>query len=271
MNKQIIGFIGTGNMAESMIRGLTAVELESRELWATDIDEARLTYIAEKYDVVPKSLETIAKGTDVIILAVKPQSIGLVLINLADHIRQDKQLIISIAAGVTTSQIERHCGATLSVVRCMPNIPAMIGFGATGLFANKRVSINQRQEADSILKTLGMNAWVDSEDKIDVITAISGSGPAYFFLFIEALQDVSIELGLDENLSKKLVNQTAMGAAHLAQTEVNDIASLRKKVTSSGGTTEAAIKVFESGGFKKLVRKAALAAHKRSVDIAENK
>jgi pyrroline-5-carboxylate reductase len=271
LNKQIIGFIGTGNMAESMIRGLTTIEFNSRVLWSTDIDEARLEYIAENYDVVPKSLETIAKEADVIILAVKPQSIELVLTNLADHIRQDKQLIISIAAGVTTSEIERHCGTTLSLVRCMPNTPAMIGFGATGLFANKRVSINQRQEADSILKTLGINAWVDNEDKIDIITAISGSGPAYFFLFIEALQDISIELGLDDNLSKKLVNQTAMGAAHLAQTQVDDIAGLRQKVTSPGGTTEAAIKVFESGGFKKLVKEAALAAHKRSVNIAKNK
>lgn len=271
MNKQIIGFIGTGNMAESMIRGLTAIELESRELWATDIDETRLEYIAKLYGAVPKSLEAIAKGTDVIILAVKPQSMELVLTNLAHHIRQDKQLIISIAAGVTTSQIERYCGATLSVVRCMPNTPAMIGFGATGLFANEQVSIDQRQEADSILKTLGINAWVDNEDKIDVITAISGSGPAYFFLFIEALQEISTELGLDETLSKMLVNQTAMGAAHLAQTEGNDIAGLRKKVTSPGGTTEAAIEVFESGGFKKLVKEAAVAAHKRSVKIAEDK
>lgn len=271
MNKQIIGFIGTGNMAESMIRGLAAIELEARELWVTDIDETRLAYIADHYDVVPKSLEAIAEGTDVIILAVKPQSIKLVLTDLADHIRQEKQLIISIAAGVTTSQIEKHCGASLSVVRCMPNTPAMIGFGATGLFANKQVSTNQREEADSILKTLGINAWVDSEDKIDVITAISGSGPAYFFLFIEALQDISTELGLDENLSKKLVNQTAMGAAHLAQTEVNDIAGLRKKVTSPGGTTEAAIKAFESGGLKKLVKEAAVAAYKRSVKIAESK
>jgi pyrroline-5-carboxylate reductase len=151
----------------------------------------------------------------------------------------------------------------------MPNTPAMVGFGATGLFANKKVSASQRQEADSILRTLGINAWVDNESKIDVITAISGSGPAYFFLLIEALQDIAIDLGLDEDLSKILVNQTAIGAGHLAQTEVNDITGLRKRVTSPGGTTEAAIQVFESGGFRKLVKDAATAAHKKSVKIAE--
>ena len=269
MIKQIIGFIGTGNMAESMIRGLTATERESRELWATDIDNARLAYIAECYGVVPKSLEAIAKETNVIILSVKPQSIELVLTNLANHLYRDEQLIISIAAGVTTSQIESYCGTSLSVVRCMPNTPAMVGFGATGLFANKKVSTSQRQEADSILRTLGINAWVDNESKIDVITAISGSGPAYFFLLIEALQDIAIDLGLDEDLSKILVNQTAIGAGHLAQTEVNDITGLRKRVTSPGGTTEAAIQVFESGGFRKLVKDAATAAHKKSVKIAE--
>ena len=202
MNKQIIGFIGTGNMAESMIRGLTARERESRELWATDIDNARLAYIAECYGVVPKSLEAIAKETNVIILSVKPQSIELVLTNLANHLYRDEQLIISIAAGVTTSQIESYCGTSLSVVRCMPNTPAMVGFGATGLFANKKVSTSQRQEADSILRTLGINAWVDKESKIAVITAISGSGPAYYCILIEALYDIAIDVGLDEDLSK---------------------------------------------------------------------
>ena len=201
-------------------------------------------------------------------LAVKPQLLKQVCQQL-DATRQNGCLFISIAAGIKSTDIDGWLNGAQSIVRCMPNTPALLQCGASGLFANDAVSEQQKQQADKIMKAVGIVIWVDNEQQINAVTAVSGSGPAYFFLMMEAMQHAGEELGLSGDIAQQLVLQTALGAARMATENNASPAELRKMVTSKGGTTEQAILSFQSADFQKIVSDALSAANDRSISLAD--
>ena len=269
MNSTKIGFIGAGNMANSLIRGLIAKSTLAQNIWASDLDADKLNLLASECGIRAGSNHDIAANADVIVLAVKPQVMKVASQALAADLNGRAVLLISIAAGITTSHLENWLGQSDAIVRCMPNTPALVGLGASGLFANSRVSKEQQQLAENVMSAVGFVSWVDKDSDIDIVTAVSGSGPAYFFLFMEAMQATAKEMGLSEELARELTYHTAAGAAALARQSKDNIATLRKNVTSPGGTTEQAILQFESGDLRGLVAKALNAARTRSVELAE--
>lgn len=266
MNNVTIGFVGAGNMAGSLIRGMIGKGTPPANIAIADLDSTKIDQLVSELGVIGSSNEAIAASADVIVLAVKPQVMADVCKALALNGRD--ALVISVAAGITLSHLQSWLGADTAIVRCMPNTPALVGQGATGLFANSNTSDEQKQIAEEMLNAVGISAWVNSEADIDAVTALSGSGPAYYFLFMEAMQEAAQELGLDEQLVSKFAIQTALGAAVLANESDDDVAELRRKVTSPGGTTERALQNFESGGLRELVKQSLKAARDRSEELA---
>ena len=259
-------------MASSLIRGLVNKGVAGSNILAADLDQDKLTALAGECGVIPASLEQVKEQADVIVLAVKPQGMQAVCESLASAPdKTDSQpLFVSVAAGVSLASLQQWLGGSPAVVRCMPNTPALVGKGATALFANAQVSEQQRAIAASLLDAVGISVWLSAETDLDTVTAVSGSGPAYFFLFMEAMLDAAEEMGLSEEVAKLLVLQTAAGAAELAGQSEDNIAELRRKVTSPGGTTEQAILQFESGGLRELVSKALTAARDKSIDLSRS-
>ena len=270
MQHTTLGFIGAGNMAASLISGLIADGYPPGCIWVSDIDEASLGRLADAYGVTirPSNVE-VAGQADILVFAVKPQHLRTVVQQLSGILQARHTLLVSIAAGITTSSIERWAGGNIPVVRCMPNTPAMVKAGATGLYANTHVKESQRSQAEAILRAVGLTVWVDEERQLDAITALSGSGPAYFFLFMEAMEDAGVALGLDRPTARLLSQQTALGAGRIAIESAEAPAELRRRVTSPGGTTEQAIAEFESGGLRKLVERAMVAADHRSAELSQ--
>lgn len=270
MKKQTLGFIGAGNMAASLVGGLIADEYPQDRIWVSDINEAALGNLAERFGVHTTTRNTIvAEHADILILAVKPQILRSVVEELADVIRSRQILLVSIAAGINSSSIDRWAGGEAAIVRCMPNTPAMVKTGATALYANAAVSDLQRSQAEAILRAVGLTLWVNAEKQLDAVTALSGSGPAYFFLFMEAMEDAGVALGLDRATARLLSQQTALGAGRIAIESAESPAELRRRVTSPGGTTERAVAVFEAGGLSELVHKAMHAADRRAAELSE--
>ena len=256
-------------MANSLIRGLIAKGADAQDIWAADLDSDKLNLLAKDCGIRIGSNADVAAEADVIVLAVKPQVMRDACLTLADDLKGRNALLISIAAGITSKHLENWLGEASAIVRCMPNTPALVGMGASGLFANANVSSVQRELAEDVVNAVGFASWVANDSDIDIVTAVSGSGPAYFFLFMEAMQATAVEMGLDEELARELTYHTAAGAAALAQSSSDDIATLRRNVTSPGGTTEQAILQFENLGLRGLVSKALEAARTRSVELAE--
>jgi len=263
-------FIGAGNMAGSMIGGLVSNQYPAQKIIAHDLDAEILQQLQDTFSIRTEldSATAIAEA-DIIILAIKPQVMQQVCKSLAQLVDNSPQkpLFISIAAGIRETDINRWLGGGHAVVRCMPNTPALVSLGASGLYANTAVSLTQKQHAEQILQSTGITVWVEDEAQLDAVTAISGSGPAYFFLFIESLQNAAIELGLDSDTAAKLARQTALGAATMAIDK--DVTTLRQQVTSKGGTTQQAIASFQHNGLQKLVFDATRAAADRSVELAD--
>lgn len=268
LKEHSIGFVGAGNMANSLIRGLLAKGVSPQNLIAADIEPGKLETLKTECGIQTADSLEIAASVDVLVMAVKPQHMASACQQLSSSL-QPQSLVISIAAGITIAHLQDWLGQGLALVRCMPNTPALIGKGATGLYANKHVSAEQKQLAEELLTAVGLALWLDGEDGIDTVTALSGSGPAYFFLLMEALEESAVSMGLDADTAKKLTYQTAVGAAELAVRSNSSIAELRRQVTSPGGTTEKAMQQFESGDFRNLVRQALLAAQNRSRELAE--
>lgn len=267
METATIGFIGAGNMASSLIRGLIAKGANPNSLFAADTDSEKLQQLHQDCGIQIGSNQILAESVDVLVLAVKPQIMKSVCMEL--DLAGNSPLVVSIAAGIPIANIANWLGDSVAIARCMPNTPALVGRGASGLYANAHVSAKQKQLAQSLMEAVGIAVWVDSEQAIDAVTALSGSGPAYYFLFLEAMQAAAKELGLSESVAEQLSLQTALGAAELAVSSDDDVAELRRKVTSPGGTTEQALQVFESGGLRELVREALAAADKRSQELAQ--
>lgn len=256
-------------MASSLIQGLLANGISPESIWAADIDGLKLQQLRNECRINTGTSGEIAQHADVLVLAVKPQVMATVCTDIQPHLGEHNSLVLSIAAGITIAHLQRWLGEDTALVRCMPNTPALVGKGASGLFANQMVSEPQKQLAADIMAAVGLSVWVDSEQDIDTVTALSGSGPAYFFLFMEAMQAAAQEMGLKEELARVLTYQTALGAAELALDSEDDIATLRQKVTSPGGTTEQAINRFEAGDLRGLVAQALRSARDRSIELAD--
>lgn len=270
MDGRKIAFIGAGNMGANLIAGLINDGYDPQKIYASSPDVAGLQKLSEHLNIhISTDNKSIAAVTDVIVLCVKPQIISVVLEELAQTIQERQLLVISIAAGVRAELIQKKLGFNCAIVRCMPNIAALVRSAATGLFANENTSEIQRQIAETLLRSVGVTVWVDDESKLDAVTALSGSGPAYFFLLIEAMQEAATKLGLSEGEASLLSLQTALGAARLALESSDSVIMLREQVTSSGGTTEQAIKTLESGSLRKLVYDAMTAAAVRARELSE--
>ena len=266
MNNQKIGFIGAGNMARSLIGGLIASGVKSTRIYAADPDAETRNSLSQDF-----SIQTIADNQqlvdncNVVIFAVKPQALKNVATGLTAN---PSALYLTIAAGIPSSSLENWLGSGSAIVRAMPNTPALVLSGASGLYANQQVSEAQKETAESILRAVGLTIWVEEEKQMDAVTALSGSGPAYFFMVMEAMEKAGEELGLTAETARLLAIQTGFGAAKLALEIEGDPATLRQQVTSPGGTTEQAIKTFESLGLPEIFSKAMKAARDRAEQLA---
>jgi pyrroline-5-carboxylate reductase len=257
-------------MASSLISGLIASGHSPQHLWVSDINPDTLTALAKNLNVhTSASNDTVINEVDVIVLAVKPQTLSTVAKSAAPLIRQKKTLVVSIAAGISQHSLSQWLGADTAIVRCMPNTPALVLTGATALHANTSVTPEQRNLAENIMRSVGIALWVKDESELDAVTAVSGSGPAYYFLLMEAMEKAALELGLNEVTARLLVQQTALGAAKIALESSESPEQLRKRVTSPGGTTQQAIATFEQGGFTGLVSKALHAARDHSIEMSK--
>jgi len=257
-------------MASSLISGLIASGHAPEQIWVSDISPDTLTALKNQLNVnTSVDNDDIINAVDVVVLAVKPQTLSAVAQSIAAQIQQKKSLVVSIAAGINQNSLSRWLGADTAIVRCMPNTPALVLTGATALHANDKVTGEQRDLAENILRSVGIALWVEDEAELDAVTAVSGSGPAYYFLLMEAMEKAALELGLSQETARLLVQQTALGAAKIALESAESPEQLRKRVTSPGGTTQRAIETFEQGGFTELVSKALHAARDRSIEMSK--
>ncbi len=270
MNSKTIAFIGCGNMAASLINGLVSDGYNPKKIIASDPNSASTAQLSSHLGIESTSdnVEAI-EFAEIVVLAVKPQMLEQVAAATAPAVQKKQPLVISIAAGVQEKDIENWLGGNIALVRTMPNTPAMIKVGATVLHANSMVTSEHKNQAETILRAVGLTQWVESEAMLDAVTAISGSGPAYFFLVMEAMEDAAVELGLPKETAHLLTLQTALGAARMAMESSDTPAVLREKVTSPGGTTEAALKRFEEGGLRDLFLQALTKARDRSIELSK--
>lgn len=271
MTRPSIAFIGGGNMARSIIGGLVIGGWPQDKLWVTDPDPAQRRRLLEQHAGLRVSDDNarVANEAEVVLMAVKPQVLRRVAQTLSATIQIRKPLIMSIAAGIRAPDLEHWLGGGLAVVRCMPNTPALVRAAATGLYPNERVTRAQRAVAETILAAVGVTVWVEDEMQLDAVTALSGSGPAYFLLVMEAMQQAGVQMGLAPETARRLTLQTAFGAAKLALESEDDVATLRARVTSKGGTTERAVAELENGGLRRLFECALMAAARRARELAD--
>jgi pyrroline-5-carboxylate reductase len=270
MQNATMAFLGTGNMCGSIIGGLIAEGYNPADITATRRSEERLQALKGEFGI-QTSTDNIAAvaNHDVIILGVKPQMMKELCDQIKDQVQISKPLVISVAAGLTAETLERWLGGNVALVRTMPNTPSLVRCGAAGLYANASVSQEQKAVAEKMLQAVGIALWVDEEAQIEAVTGVSGSGPAYFFLMMEAMQKAGEEVGLSPEVSRQLTLQTALGAARMASESDVDAAELRRRVTSPGGTTEQAIKTFNEGGIHDLFAKAVKASSDRGKELSK--
>ena len=269
MDKPRLAFIGGGNMAKSLIGGLIDKGFSSSCISVSDPVEKNLDQLNRKFGIATTSDNSIAaKDVDLIVLCVKPQILESVCRELQASLNQTPPAI-SIAAGIPLSLLMDWLGEDTPIIRCMPNTPALVQSGAAGMFANQKVDKKLRNLAEEIFDAVGLCCWLEKEEDIDLVTAVSGSGPAYFFLFMEAMEKVAIDLGLDQEISRKLIIQTVLGAAKMAAESDMNPSELRSCVTSPGGTTEKAVNAFLEGDIMGLFNKAMNKALERATEMAE--
>jgi pyrroline-5-carboxylate reductase (EC 1.5.1.2) len=264
-----IAFIGGGNMARSLIGGLIARGASASSIRVAEPVEVLRESLARDFGVpVFATAAEAATDADLWMLAVKPQVMRMVCEGLSAAAQAHRPLVVSIAAGITAAQMQRWLGGDSAVIRAMPNTPALLGAGATGMFASAQVDAAGRARAEDLLSSVGKTVWIDDEAKMDVVTAVSGSGPAYVFLLAEAMEAAAKVEGLADDAARTLVLQTLLGAARMLTESDEAPEELRKRVTSPNGTTQAAIETFQEGGFEKLVGKAIRAASERGRELS---
>ncbi len=245
MQNYTLAFIGGGNMTNSLIGGLITDGFPASKIWVSEPSADKRDELNKKFNVhATQSNQEATQHGDVLIFAVKPQLLKTVATELTTIVHEKQPLVISIAAGVCEPDLRSWLGNQVAVVRCMPNTPALIQSGATALYANPNVSEEQKNLAESILRSVGLTVWIADEEQLDVVTGLSGSGPAYFFLVMEILEQAAVKLGLPKDTARLLTLQTALGAARMALESSESIEQLRQRVTSPGGTTESALNVL---------------------------
>ena len=264
-----IAFIGGGNMATALIAGLTKELGAGAQVHVVDPNAEALAKLAAQYGATTAhSIDAAVASCEVVVLAVKPQQMRDVAAALAPQLG-GAPLVLSIAAGIRSADLSRWLGGYGAIVRTMPNTPALIGMGVTGMVATSGVSEAQRAAADSVMRAVGKTVWLENEDLIDPVTAVSGSGPAYVFYFLEAMQAAAVEMGLSAEQGKELALATFAGAAELAAQSPEALAVLRQRVTSKGGTTYAAITSMEASGVKPAIIEAMKAAAARGRELGD--
>ena len=267
-NKTVIGFIGAGNMAYALIKGLLNNGFDTNQINISDPNKELLQRRESELKVTTYSDNTsLLSNSDIIFFAVKPQVLSSVCLELKGVVKS-KHLFVSIVAGIRSSDINRWLGGNFALIRTMPNTPALFQTGVTGLFANELVNNEQKSLVSSILSSVGECFWVDEEKLIDAITAISGSGPAYFFLLMQSMTQAGMALGLDEETANSLSIQTAYGASLMANKTGKDSRTLRAEVTSPNGTTQSAIESFQDQNFEGIVANATRAAYDRARELS---
>ena len=265
----VLAFIGGGNMARCLVGGLVAAGVDPGNLRVADPNASTREALAADFGVrVFERAAEAVDGAGTWVFAVKPQVMREICAGLSGIAQAQRPLVVSIAAGITATQLERWLGGRLAVVRTMPNTPALLGAGVTGLFANARADDEGRARADRLLASAGRTVWIDDEARMDAVTATSGSGPAYVFLLAEAMEDAAVAQGLPADAARTLAQQTLLGAARMLVESGEAPAELRRRVTSPNGTTQAAIEAFEAGGFRDLVARAIRAATRRGGELS---
>lgn len=266
MSERIV-FIGGGNMAASLIGGLIAAGVPNEQLAAVELDEQRRATLQERYGVSASADAcTLLADAGTLVMAVKPQQMSEALAGL---LPAPGTCVLSIAAGLPLAYFETRLPGPVDCVRCMPNTPALLGQGMSGLYASPNVSQNARLRAERVVSAAGRFCWVRQESELDAVTALSGSGPAYFFLMVEAMREAGEQLGLSAEVANQMATQTCVGAASMLANAKIDASQLRQQVTSKGGTTEAAIGALERAGFRSVMQQAMSAAAKRSAELGD--
>jgi pyrroline-5-carboxylate reductase len=266
MKKSNITFIGGGNMASAIIGGLIRRDFDAKLLCAIEIIPEVRAQLSQRFGIGSfASADELPRIGDIVVLAVKPQQMRIALKSLTPKLHH--QVVLSIAAGIRIADLSRWLGGYERIIRCMPNTPALIGAGISAAYAAPAITRDERDAAEEVLQTVGKVVWVENENLLDAVTAVSGSGPAYVFYFIEALRDAAKELGLSDATANTLAIETFAGAAKLAAHEHDDVTILRKRVTSQGGTTEAALKSMSQDHVKEAIIKAIRAANERSREL----
>ncbi len=261
--------LGAGNMGRALIGGLLRHGMRPEQIAVGESQEAARTALSRDLGITATADNRAAvRKADLVVLAVKPQDAGSVLAPLAAELQQRRPVVLSVAAGIRVQTLQRWCGSGIPVIRAMPNRPALVGAGATGLFAPEEVGASHRAVAAQIMQSVGEVAWVATEDALDVVTALSGSGPAYFFLLAETMAQAGVALGLPMETARRLSIATLHGAGLLAHGSDGDLARLRAEVTSKGGTTEAALRTLQAAGFDEIIARAVESAARRSRELA---
>jgi pyrroline-5-carboxylate reductase len=268
-HRKRLGFIGGGNMGRAIVGGLLASGFPSSNIVVSDPDPATRDELLQRYGIATTADNARAVEADLTLVAVKPQQMADMMRNLRPALQRSRPLLLSVAAGIRLAEIARWAGEGIAVVRSMPNRPALLGAGATGLYADAGATAAQRALAEQVLAVTGEVVWVDTESQLDWVTALSGSGPAYFFLLAELLARSAVAHGMDPTTAAQLAAHTLHGAGRMAVMPGADLARLRAEVTSKGGTTAAAIASFESNRLADLVEAAVVAAAERSRQLGE--
>ncbi len=267
-NKLKICFIGGGNMAQALIGGLADKLTSASDIHVVDVNPQALEVLSQRFGVkTSASTDHVVEAADVVVLAVKPQQMREVVRGIGAQIKT--QLVLSIAAGIRAADLSRWLGGCTTIIRTMPNTPALVGKGITGMVALSGVSAQQKETANAILRAVGETVWLDQEQQIDAVTAISGSGPAYVFYFLEAMEQAAVELGLSAEQGRILAQATFVGASALASQSDEPLSLLRERVTSKGGTTHAALTSMEASGIKPAIVKALHAAALRGAELGD--
>ncbi|OGT30067.1 MAG: pyrroline-5-carboxylate reductase [Gammaproteobacteria bacterium RIFCSPHIGHO2_12_FULL_35_23] len=271
MNIKKLAFIGGGNIAYSLVSGLIKNHYPAEKIWVSNPSREKRDRFQQSFSVniETSNIQAIAQA-EVVIFCIKPQMVNKVLAEVAETLKNTKALVISVMAGVRIATFIKWLGRELPLIRAMPNTPAVLGCGITGLYAEEKVSDEEKGIAENIMRSVGAILWLDQEEKMNAVTALAGSGPAYFFLMIEALQQAGLKIGLSVEEAKILVLQTALGAARMALESNKAAEVLRYEVTSPKGTTEQAINCLLQDNFKGLLEKAIMAANNRAKELADS-
>lgn len=267
--KKSISFIGAGNMASAIIGGLIADGYDPKKIWASNPTADKLKSLQQKFGIhITQDNQEAAQRAEILVLAVKPKFLHEVTAQLADIVKLKKPLVLSIAAMIPTTHLEKWLGNSPAIIRCMPNTPALLCCGATALFANAHANVAQKKLAEGLMRSVGLTVWLDREEQMEIATVLSGSGPAYFFHLMEVLEEAAKNMGLPADTARLLTVQTAVGAAQLALETAKEPTLLRQEVTSPGGSTERAFEILMPANLHEIFHNALKAARQRGVDMA---